>query len=172
MVSTQGRPGASSATRSDQIATGDRPRRNSVAIWSRSAPRTAKRRRRGRRAAAPTLVRSGHDHPRGRPPGQSSTGDDPPGGRPPPNSPSGQPSARGRSPRVRATPAVRLACWYLHRSALEFAPVIMTGTMHRPMELAPLRRESRTVTRPQCVPRLRDVDCVSGSACHFGRGGL
>ena len=32
--------------------------------------------------------------------------------------------------------AVRLACWYLHRLVLVLAPVIMTGTVHRPMELA------------------------------------
>ena len=30
----------------------------------------------------------------------------------------------------------RLACWYLHRLVLVLAPVIMTGTVHRPMELA------------------------------------
>ena len=35
---------------------------------------------------------------------------------------------------------MRLACWYLHRLVLVLAPVIMTGTVHRPMELADLHQ--------------------------------
>ncbi len=66
--------------------------------------------------------------------------------------------ARGRSPRVRATPAARLACWYLHRLVLVLAPVIMTGTVHRPMELV-----LPSAALPGHRPRRPDTGSVAGT---------
>ena len=131
-----------------QIAPGERPWRTR----RRPGPAAAQ--------APPTAAAGVRDtaRRRGRPPGRSSSDHGSPGGQETLNSPPGPQSAQGESPRVRATPAVRVACWHLHRSVRELAPVIMTGTVHRPMELADLDGSDEMNPEPD-----HPVACVFGT---------
>ena len=158
MVSVHGACATPSATRSARIASGERPRaqlpadpipqrpRHRQAPRATSSPLPVGAPLRRRRAITPTAATSGNLT------GDRRTDGGPRGDRSPPNPSSDPQLERRRSPRAHTTPAVRPACWYLHRSVLVLAPVIMTGTVHRPMELADPGRTSPSLRARPAAP--------------------
>ena len=179
MVSVHGRPATPSAARSAQIASGERPRRNLVGDpfpqrpgrLQAAAPRPATlalgAALRRRRPVAATTAAARH-----------LTGDrrrrsvHPPG------------DSRPTCLRILDQRAVDLlafvqlqrcawACWYLHRSVLVLAPVIMTGTVHRSMEPGPpcswMFATSDTGGAQPAPPRNRSASTSTGPHCNFPR---